>query len=43
MRPHFKYCIQFWGPEAQAHGNIGAAPEESVKMIRGLKYLSYDD
>ena len=44
MRPHFKYCIQFWA----CHYKKGIEAMESIqnratKLMKGLEHKSYEE
>ena len=44
VRPHLKYCIQAWSPQQQREVELLEwVQRRDMKVIRGLKYLSFED
>ena len=44
MRLHLEYCVQLWGPERKKDMDLlKCVQRRAMKMIRGLKHLSYED
>lgn len=44
MRPHLKYCVQFWAPHyKKRHEGPGVCPEKGSEAVRDLEHKSYGD
>ena len=44
VRPHLESCIQLWGPQHKNDMDVlELVQRRTMKMIRGLEYLSYED
>jgi len=44
VTPHPESCVQLWSPQhRKRHGDVGAGPEEAMKMINGLEPLSSEE
>ena len=44
VRPHLEYCVQAWGPQCRRDVKLLEwIQRRAMKMIRGMKHLSYED
>jgi len=44
VRPHLKYCVQFWAPHYKKDIEaLECCPEMGNKAVRGLKHKSYGE
>ena len=44
MRTHLEYCVQSWGSQHKKDMELlEQVQRRSMKMIRGLEYLPYED
>jgi len=44
VRPHLKYCIQFWAPQFRKDKELLERVQwRTTRMMRGLEHLSYED
>jgi len=43
VRPHLEYCIQLWSLQQRKDRTVGAGPEETIKMFRGMEHISYEE
>ena len=44
IRPHLKYCIQFWSPiNEKDAGMLEGVQRRAIKMIPSLRNLSYEE